>query len=717
MSLNRLAREKSPYLLQHQHNPVDWFPWGGEAFEKARSEKKPIFLSIGYSTCHWCHVMERESFENEVIAAILNEHFVSIKVDREERPDVDRVYMTYVQATSGGGGWPMNVFLTPDLTPFAGGTYFPPEDRWGRLGLPSVLHRIAEAWDTDRTRLVAHGEKVIGALREATAPGTGAGSAGLEVLVSEHGASGAQALLGAACEHIARGFDPEEGGFSNAPKFPRPVTLNFLLRSPAESGGQPALNMALFTLRKMAAGGMYDHLGGGFHRYSVDRFWHIPHFEKMLYDQGQLVCAYLDAYQITHERQYAEVARDVLEYVRRDLTGPDGAFFSAEDADSPLPENPHEKGEGAFYVWEQREIEDALGLEAAELFKQFYGVEPRGNAPQGSDPQGEFVGKNTLIRRCTVEELAQATGQTPKEIAQSLQESRRVLERLRNRRPRPHLDDKIITAWNGLMISGFARAGQVFGEKAYRDAAESAARFLQKNLQRGGRLIRSYREGAGSVNGFADDYAFLIQGLLDLYEAGGRIAWLQWAADLQHTMDTLFWDRERGGYYSTAGDDPSILLRAREEYDGAEPAPNSVAALNTLRLGAMLDDAELRSRGEATIHAFLPQLERAPGALPQLLVALQFAISKPTQIVLAGSPDAAPGDPLDVSPLLSEIHANFRPNKVILLADGSEGQRWLGQRLKFIDTVAPVKGQAAAYLCENFECRPPITTRENLKLS
>ncbi|MEI6351751.1 MAG: thioredoxin domain-containing protein [Verrucomicrobiota bacterium] len=713
MNTNRLAQEKSPYLLQHQHNPVDWYPWGEEAFEKARREQKPIFLSIGYSTCHWCHVMERESFENERTAALLNAHFVSIKVDREERPDVDRVYMTFVQATTGSGGWPMSVFLTPELKPFLGGTYFPPDDRWGRPGFPTLLERIATAWEQERAKIEAHGEQMLASLSRFAAQSVEAGHA-----LQEGGFFNPE-TLNAGYREFAAGFDPELGGFSQAPKFPRPVTLNFLLRysaaNPESRAGDHARQMVLLTLDKMAAGGMHDQLGGGFHRYSVDRFWHVPHFEKMLYDQAQLASAYLDAFQATGEHRYAEVARDVLDYVRRDLTSPEGGFYSAEDADSPLPEDPSEKGEGAFYVWTKTEIDEALGADAAALFNRFYGVEDGGNAPAESDPHGELTGKNTLIQRHTIEEMARLFAKPEGEIARSLLESRRTLFELRERRPRPYRDDKILTAWNGLMISAFARAAQVLGESEYRECAERAVAFIKGQLYREGRLIRSYREGASRVAGFADDYAFLIQGLLDLYETSGGIEWLQWAAQLQQTQDTLFYDAEHGGYWSATADDPAILIRMKEENDGAEPSPNSVAALNAFRLAQMLDDPATRQRGESTLRAFSAQLQRMPSALPQLLVAGQFATAKPMQIVFAGSPDAQDGDPLDLRPLVRELHGGFIPNKVVLFADGGGGQRWLAQRVGFIRDVKPVAGKATAFVCENFTCRAPATTAEQLR--
>src|SRR6202162_5852631 len=451
---NRLAQEKSPYLLQHAHNPVDWYPWGEEAFAKARRENKPIFLSIGYSTCHWCHVMAHESFESEEVAGIMNREFVNIKVDREERPDVDRVYMTFVQATTGSGGWPMSVWLTPNLQPFVGGTYFPPDDRYGQPGFRKVLERIAAAWKQDHEKIVDQSSKIISALRESqTAPPAAADKIDIKILETAY-------------EQFARSYDAGEGGFSNAPEFPRPVTLNFLsrfyARDPSSASGKRALEMNLFTLRKMAAGGMHDHLGGGFHRYSVDTYWHVPHFEKMLYDQAQLAVAYLEAFKIPREPLFEEVARDTLDYVHRDMTAREGGFFSAEDADSVIPvvvaggRDPGQsrKSEGAFYVWTKKELDAVLGS-SAEIFNYHYGVKPDGNVPPAADPHAEFTGKNILIELQTVAETAKHFKKEQAEVRELLANSRVTLLALRATRPRPHLDDKIITAWNGLMISAY----------------------------------------------------------------------------------------------------------------------------------------------------------------------------------------------------------------------------------------------------------------------
>jgi len=700
---NRLAHEKSPYLLQHAHNPVNWYPWGEEAFAKARRENKPIFLSIGYSTCHWCHVMAHESFESEEVAAIMNREFVNIKVDREERPDVDRVYMTFVQATTGGGGWPMSVWLTSDLKPFVGGTYFPPDDRYGQPGFKKVLERIAAAWKENHDKIVEQGGKIVAALRESQS------AAGDQGKIDP-------AILDAAYEQIARSYDPKEGGFGHAPKFPRPVTLNFLARfyarNPKSDSGKHALQMDLFTLRKMAAGGMHDHIGGGFHRYSVDRYWHVPHFEKMLYDQAQLAAAYLDAFQITQDRKYQSVARDILDYVARDMTSKEGGFFSAEDADSAIVDGIGDPGnsgtaEGAFYVWTKKEIDSALG-DAAEIFNFHYGVQSHGNAPEGSDPQDEFRGKNILIQRHTVAETAEHFRKPGDALRDLLRQSREKLFAIRNKRPRPHLDDKIIAAWNGLMISAYARAAQIIDEPRYLEIAARAANFIRKQLWDASRkiLYRNYREGRSDIEGFADDYAFVIRGLLDLYEASFDTEWLKLAVELQEAQDRSFFDEKQGGYFSTSGKDKSVVLRMKDDNDSAEPAASSVAALNLLRLSPFRDDppAAGAERARKTIDAFAATLSHFPSAMPQMLVAIDYSLSKPRQIVIAGKK----GSP-ETKAILREVHRHFLPNTILLLADGAEGQKYLGDKNEAIRAMSMVDGKSAAYVCENFSCKAPVT--------
>ncbi len=694
---NRLAHEKSPYLLQHAHNPVDWYPWGEEAFAKARRENKPIFLSIGYSTCHWCHVMAHESFENEETAAIMNREFVNIKVDREERPDVDRVYMTFVQATTGGGGWPMSVWLTPDLKPFVGGTYFPPVDRYCQPGFTKVLERIAAAWKQDHEKIAEQGSKLLEALRES------------QNAQPEAAAKVDNQLFQTAYEQLSRSFDDKEGGFGTAPKFPRPVSLNFLTRfytrDPKSESGKHALEMDLVTLRKMAAGGMHDHLGGGFHRYSVDRYWHVPHFEKMLYDQAQLASAYVDAFQITRDPQYADVACDILDYVARDMTSKDGGFFSAEDADSLFEHGKPEHGEGAFYVWTEKQVDAALGDDSS-AFKFHYGVQPHGNAPEGSDPQDEFRGKNILIERHMVAETAKHFKKSEDEARQSLARSRERLVSIRNRRPRPHLDDKIIAAWNGLMISAYARAAQILDEPRYLESATRATKFLRSNLydEKSRLLFRNYRESRSDIEGFADDYAFVIQGALDLYEASFEVEWLKFAIELQETQDRLFFDEKAGGYFSTSGKDKSVVLRMKDDNDSAEPAASSIAVLNLLRLAQFRDDKKLDERARKTIDGFAPTLSHFASAMPQMLIAVDYSLSKPRQIVIAGKIDNN-----ETKALLAEVRRHFLPRKILILADGGEGQKFFSEKNEAIRAMSPVDGKPAAYVCENFTCKAPVT--------
>jgi len=695
---NRLIQEKSPYLLQHAHNPVDWYSWGEEAFRRAREENKPIFLSVGYSTCHWCHVMERESFETPEIAELMNRWFINIKVDREERPDVDRVYMTYVQATTGGGGWPMSVWLTPDLHPFYGGTYFPPEDRHGRPGFPTVLQKIAEIWEQQREAVVRSAENVTAQLRAAVAV------AGRQLVDTS--------VLYRAFKIFQQSYDARHGGFGQAPKFPRPVTHNFLLRYFARTGDEEAARMVLATLFGMAHGGMYDHLGGGFHRYSVDGFWHVPHFEKMLYDQAQLIPGYLEAYQIAGHEFFARIARETADYVLRDLTDPaSGAFYSAEDADSPVAEGSPERAEGAFYVWTHQEIQQLLG-EDAELFCTCYWIKPQGNA---EDPHGELLGKNVLHVARSAEDLAKEFSRTPEDVELALERARQKLREARARRPRPHRDDKVLTAWNGLMISALARAHQMLeigeAEPRYLEAAQKAARFIISTLwnESQGTLARRYRDGQVAFDGYLEDYAFLAQGLLDLYESSFELEWLRLARRLTERMLELFWDAEGSGFFSSSGRDPSVLVRIKEDYDGAEPSGNSIAALNLLRLAEMLDRPEWHKKADDTLAAFSGRLVETPHALPQMLVAFLFAQDPPAQIVIAGERD----DP-QTRALVRVVHEPFLPHKVVLLADAA-ARAELGAELRFLAAMTPRDGRPAAYVCKHYACERPVDDPEALR--
>jgi uncharacterized protein YyaL (SSP411 family) len=693
MHTNRLIDEKSPYLLQHAHNPVDWRPWGPEAFEEAKRRNQPIFLSIGYSTCHWCHVMERESFENESIAAILNENFVCIKVDREERPDVDRIYMTYLQATTGGGGWPMSVWLTPDRKPFVGGTYFPPEDRYGRPGFATALYRIAEAWNRDRDRIVGSSEDVLEQLRNETQVAPAA-----ELVVSKDS-------LDSGFYAFRRMFDTRRGGFGGAPKFPRPSTHNFLLRYYARTGNREALDMVVETLRAMAKGGMNDQLGGGFHRYSVDANWFVPHFEKMLYDQAQLAISYLEAFQITGERGLADTARQIFNYVLRDMLDPEGGFYSAEDADSVVDRaHPHEKGEGAFYIWTRREIESILGSPAAEYFCYQFGVQPDGNVRE--DPQQEFTGKNILFEARSLEDTADHFDKPASEIEAPVAESKRKLLADRSKRVRPHLDDKVLTAWNGLMISAFAKGGAILSEPRYTEAARRAADFLLARLYNAetGTLLRRYRQQDAAIPGFLDDYAFFAQGLLDLYEADFHLPYLEAAIRLTEKMLELFEDQTGGAFFTTAAGDPSLLMRIKDDYDGAEPSGNSIAALNLLRLAEMTARADFREAARRLLQVFAPRAGTVAAAIPQLLAAYEFSLAKLKQIVVVGGEN--------MPALLGELLSRFLPHKIVLAVNDNESRQALARYLPVIETMISKDGAATVYVCENYACQLPTADPE-----
>ncbi len=713
--MNRLAQERSPYLLQHANNPVDWYPWGDAAFARARAEDKPIFLSIGYSTCHWCHVMEHESFENPEIATLLNADFISIKVDREERPDVDRVYMSFVQSTTGSGGWPMSVFLTPELKPFFGGTYFPPASRWGRPGFSDLLNELTRVWKHDRPRV----EHAAGELLERLKAVTGAGGR----TQAESAIAGTDAL-DAGIEQSRRAFDERHGGFGDAPKFPRPSELLFLLREHARRGAHgdaadAALTMTTGTLRAMALGGMRDHVGGGFHRYSVDAEWRVPHFEKMLYDQAQLVLAYLEAAQATGDDFYATVAEDTLAYVARDLTDDEGGFYSAEDADSIPPEQATDpsahKSEGAFYIWSDAEIGEVLGADAG-IARRRFGIRPDGNAPQ--DPQGEFRGRNLLYIAEPVDDIAARTGRSPEDVIDALGRIRQALFDVRERRPRPHRDDKVLTAWNGLMIAAFARASRTLpGRPAsarYKAAAQRAADFIQKTLwvEAESRLMRRYRAGEAAIDGYAEDYACLIFGLLELFQADGDARWLDWAVTLQARQDALFWDHEQGGWFSTTGNDPSVLLRLKEDYDGAEPAAGSVSVLNLLTLEHLVGGAsaeEWHAKAETTLGRFGPRIGAAARVVPMMLAALSTWHADREQIVVVGDAEKA-----GARALLETIASRYLPFAITVPVAPGASQAAVASLLPFVASMQARNGDATAYVCRSFTCREPVTTPEAL---
>jgi uncharacterized protein YyaL (SSP411 family) len=718
---NRLANEPSPYLLQHKDNPVDWYPWGAEAFEQAARDEKPIFLSIGYSTCHWCHVMEHESFEDASTAEILNREFVSIKVDREERPDVDRVYMTFVQATTGSGGWPMSVWLTPQRQPFYGGTYFPPASQWGRPGFRDVLTEVARAWKHDRAKVLASAAHIVDRLATIAA---GEGSRPASPLAGSSRATARDALeraLTATLQQFVQTFDSRRGGFGDAPKFPRPSELLFLLREHARTGSDPARDMVLHTLRSMALGGMRDHIGGGFHRYSVDGNWRVPHFEKMLYDQAQLVLAYLEASQAAAEPFFAQIAEDTLQYVERELTDPAGGFHSAEDADSVPPASAGiagaHKSEGAFYIWSQDEIRAALG-DDGQVFELRYGVQPNGNAP--FDPQNEFGANNLLHTARSIADIARETGREPGDVAGALLKARQILFERRAGRPRPHLDDKVLTAWNGLMVAACARASRVLaggealdqpidgGDPGARHlrAAERAAFFLRGKMWDPDRriLFRRYRGGAVAIDGYAEDYACLIFGLLELFQAGGDPQWLEWARDLQGRQDDLFADEEHGGWFSTSGQDSTVLLRMKEDYDGAEPSATSVAALNLLTLSHLTGDTARRGAADRAIASFGARLAEQGRAVPMMAAAAAVALQPGEQIVLVGRLD----DP-GMAAMRRAVERRYRPFSVVMPVVPGDRQERLSAIAPFVADMKMIDGKATAYVCRDFACDAPVT--------
>lgn len=708
---NALAFEKSPYLLQHAANPVNWLPWGEAAFARARTEEKPIFLSIGYATCHWCHVMAHESFEDEAAAALLNEHFVAIKVDREERPDVDKVYMAYVQALTGHGGWPLSAWLTPELKPFFGGTYFSPHDRPGRAGFATLLRAIARGWREERPKLIEESERVLRELREKAEGRKPTAERAAEADLAE--AAGEAFEKG--FQFFYETFDADCGGFGGAPKFPRASNLAFLFRCAAQQGvtselGVAALEMAGHTLRNMSQGGLHDHVGGGYHRYAVDPAWAVPHFEKMLYDQAQIALNALEMKQASGDERYAWMARDIFAYVAERLTGTDGEFFSAEDADSLVDATGRDAQatakEGAFYGWDQTEIVAVLGGDA-EFFGGHFGVKAEGNVPAEIDPQGELKGKNILRQVRPLAESARLAGLTTEQASNRLQAALEKLKAVRAARPRPLLDDKVITAWNGLMISALARGAQVLGEERYLAAALRAAEFVARELYDETRevLYRSWRGGRSASEGFAEDYACFVQGLLDLYEATFDLRWLRWAERLQATMDRLFWDEAEGGYFSSAAGARDIVVRLKEVYDGAEPAPSSVAAMNLFRLGALIGDqsaqGNYRRRGVATVAALRAQWTGSPQGLPQLLCALELAFLPPRHVVLAGDPAAE-----DFRALAAVVHEKFGPRRTLVRAYAT---------LPWTAPMEPLAGRAAAYVCEDYTCQLPVVEPAELR--
>ena len=674
---NRLANETSPYLVQHANNPVDWYPWGEEALQRAREEDKPIFLSIGYSACHWCHVMERESFENDEIASVMNEHFVNIKVDREERPDLDSIYMGAVQAMTGRGGWPMSMFLTPEGEPFYGGTYFPPEDRHGMAGFPRVLMALAEAYRDRRPDITRSADEITAAIRKS------AGAAqSMEPLARE--------VLNAAYRGLRSNYDPEHGGLGTAPKFPQPMVLEFLLRYHLLTGQSQSLSMVETTLERMARGGIYDQLGGGFHRYSTDPYWLVPHFEKMLYDNALLSRLYLHAYQATGNPLYRAVAEETLDYVLREMTHPDGGFYSSQDADS-------EGEEGKFFVWTPREMEAVLGRRDSPILQGYYGVTHEGN----------FEGRNILHAPRSAAEVAQEQGRTEEAIWESVERGKPLLLEARSQRIPPATDDKVLTSWNGLMLHGFALGAAVLGREDYLQAATANADFILANMRDEGRLLRTYREGEAKLKAYLEDYAHFIDGLLALYEATFDSRWLNEADALARQMIELFWDEADGIFYDTGSDHETLIVRPRDFSDNAVPCGSSAAAEVLLRLNIFMDEPDFGRKAVSALRSVKEYMTRVPEGFGHWLGALDFYLASPREIAIVGPVEVA-----GTRALLDTVHGRYLPNKVVMGMDpDSDG---FERDLPLLEDKEMLAGMPTAYVCQNYACQLPVTEPDAL---
>ena len=674
---NRLIHETSPYLRQHAHNPVDWHPWDAKALKQAKEEDKPILLSIGYSACHWCHVMERESFENEEIARIMNQYFVNVKVDREERPDLDSIYMSYVQMTTGSGGWPMTVFLTPDQIPFFGGTYFPPDDRYGRPGFPKICLAVHDAYRKRRTEIEQSATNVVNQLQ-----GMNQLPSGTDLPDSE--------TLSLAFRDLAHRFDLTHGGFGAAPKFPGSMNLAFCLRYYHRTGSQPALNFVELSLEKMALGGIYDQLGGGFHRYSVDDHWLVPHFEKMLYDNALLSRVYLDAFQQTGEPLYRRITEEILDYVTREMSHPEGGFFSTQDADS-------EGEEGKFFVWTPEEIEALLGKADGGMICRYFDVSRRGN----------FEGKNILNIPIPMAAFAAKEGLSVEEMGELIKSARHTLFAEREKRIKPQRDEKILTSWNGLMLVSFARAAAVLRRLDYLDTARKNADFVLSDLRHEGRLLRTFRDGKAKLNGYLEDYASFVEGLLALFESSGEQRWLEEAVQLNQTMLDQFWDAASASFYLTGRDHEKLISRVKDLYDNATPAGSSIAVFNLLKLAIFTGEAEYRRKAEANLRTMKTALERYPTGFGYLLEAADFYVGPVKEIVVVGARD----NPATAQ-LAEIVYRRYLPNKVVVLADPND--RSLTAKLPLLLGKGLVAGQPAAYVCENYACKAPVTVTRDL---
>ena len=690
---NRLADEQSPYLRQHKDNPVDWHPWGEEAFQKAKDEDKPIFLSIGYSTCHWCHVMEEESFEDDEVAEMMNDTFVSIKVDREERPDVDTIYMNVCQMMRGQGGWPLTVLLTPDRKPFYAATYLPKEGRFQQMGMVDLVPRIKKMWENERDQLLKDADEVTNLLQRSVDEGGGSSAPDKQVLQEAY-------------RQLSRQFDDTHGGFGSAPKFPSPHNLLFLLRHWTRTGEERALEVVTETLDQMRLGGIYDQVGCGFHRYSTDERWLLPHFEKMLYDQAMHVLAYTEAYQATGADRYEQTAREVLTYVQRDLQAPEGGFYSAEDADSRNEEG--EMEEGAFYVWSTDEIEALFDEETAALVIDLFNMEEEGNYQDEST--GQRTGKNVLHLDQPIDVEAERRDLDPDALRNTLEDVRTTLQNHREERPRPGLDDKVLTDWNGLMIAALAAAARRFDEPDYEAAAVEAADFLLETMWGGERLLHRYREGDAAVDAHLDDYAFLTWGLIELYETTFDHRWLEAALDLTDEVLERFWDAENGGFYLTASDGEELIVRPKEVSDGAMPSGNSVQLMNLLRLARMTGRTELEERADDLSRWAGRQARSRPTGFTALLAGTQFALGDSREIVIAGDAEAD-----DTQALIEVVRSVYDPFSVVLHRPGGDAPP-IAALAPFTAAQGPADdGAAQAFVCQNFQCKTPTQAADRLR--
>jgi uncharacterized protein YyaL (SSP411 family) len=679
---NNLIHEKSPYLLQHAQNPVDWYPWCDKAFEKARKENKPVFLSIGYSTCHWCHVMAHESFEDDEVAALMNKAFVSIKVDREERPDLDHIYMTVCQILTGSGGWPLTIIMAPDKRPFFAGTYIPKTSRFGRIGMVELIPRIIAIWSARQDEVMESADEIIKALQSMDE-----GKPGPDMDVS---------VLEQAYNELDGRFDEEYGGFNNEPKFPTPHNLFFMLRYWKRTGERKALYMVEKSLREMRQGGIYDHIGLGFHRYSTDRKWLVPHFEKMLYDQALLAIAYLEAFQATGNKEYGDTAEEIFKYVLRDMTSPEGGFYSGKDADS-------EGKEGKFYVWEEEEIREVLGKDEADIVCKVFNIEKRGNFKD--EAAGEYTGANIFYLKDPVNMIADRLKMSVTELNDKISTAISELFEIRGKRIHPHKDDKILTDWNGLMIAAFARGAQVLGKKEYAEAAVNCADFVLNRLRDPeGRLLHRYREGSAAIPGNADDYAFMVWGLIEIYEAVFNAGYLKIAIDLNLEMISSFWDDATGGLFFTPKDGEALIIRKKQIYDGAVPSANSVAMLNMLRLSRFTGRFDLEERAVEIGRAFSNIIRQMPSAYTQFMNAVDFLIGPSYEVVIVGESDSH-----DTWEMIEGLRSKFMPNKVIILRPVGEVESEIDRLAGFVKGHKSIDNRATAYVCLNNACKAPTT--------